>query len=195
MTDYFVHDTATIESDVAIGAGTRIWHQAHIRTRAKLGNRCIVGKGVFIDFDVEIGDDCKIQNYACVYHGVVLGRGVFIGPHAVFANDMRPRATDPTFAPLVDGQWEVGSTAIGDGASIGANATILPNVKIGRWAMIAAGSTVTRDVPDYALVVGSPARVVGWLCPCGNRVHHHDCHKCGRLPEDHPLCVRRVTVG
>jgi len=187
--DAFVHETALVEDGALIGAGARIWHQAQVRTRAKIGARCIVGKGVFVDFDVAIGDDSKLQNYACVYHGVTLGRGVFVGPHAVFTNDRRPRATDPQFAPLRDGDWEVGLTTVGDGAAIGANATILPGLRIGNWAMIGAGAVVTRDVPAYALVAGSPARRVGWVCACGTRIADgaRECARCGPLPPDHPL--------
>jgi acetyltransferase-like isoleucine patch superfamily enzyme len=187
--DAFVHATALVEDGATIGAGTRIWHHAQVRTRANIGARCIVGKGAFVDFDVVIGDDSKLQNYACVYHGVTLGRGVFVGPHAVFTNDLRPRATNPEFLPLGDGDWEVGETTVDDGAAIGANATILPGVRIGRWAMIGAGSVVTRDVPAYALVAGSPARPLGWVCACGARVSEGStsCARCGPLPPDHPL--------
>ncbi len=185
----FVHETALVEDGAHIGAGARIWHQAQVRTRASIGQRCIVGKGVFIDFDVTIGDDSKLQNYACVYHGVTLGRGVFVGPHAVFTNDRRPRATDSDFAPLRDGDWTVGETTVDDGASIGANATILPGIHIGHWAMIGAGSVVTRDVEPYALVVGTPARRIAWVCACGERVSEgaRTCERCGPLPHDHPL--------
>jgi acetyltransferase-like isoleucine patch superfamily enzyme len=188
-----VHPTALVEAGASIGAGTRIWHHAQVRTSARIGARCIVGKGVFVDFDVTIGDDCKLQNYACIYHGVVLGRGVFVGPHAVFTNDLRPRATDSAFAPLGDGDWTVGETRVGDGASVGANATILPDVTIGRWAMIGAGAVVTHDVADYVLVAGSPARPLGFICACGSRLagDARDCTRCGELPRDHPLRPRR----
>jgi len=182
-----VHPTATVEELAVIGEGTRVWHEAQIRTRANVGARCIVGKGAFVDMDVVIGDDCKLQNYACVYHGVTLGRGVFVGPHAVFTNDVFPRATDPQFGMLRDGDWEVGRTIVHDGASIGACATILPNVTIGAWATIGAGAVVTRDVEPYALVVGSPARRIGWVCRCGRRVSESTCARCGDLPDDHPL--------
>ncbi len=185
----FVHETALVETGASIGEDTRIWHQAQVRTRANVGARCIVGKGAFVDFDVSIGDDSKLQNYACVYHGVTLGRGVFVGPHAVFTNDRRPRATDPSFAPLGDGDWEVGETRVDDGAAIGANATILPGIRIGRWAMVGAGAVVTRDVSPYALVVGSPARWLAWVCACGERLADdaRACARCGDLPADHPL--------
>lgn len=184
---FYAHESALIEDGAEIGAGSRIWHDVHVRKGARIGERCILGKGVFVDFDVPIGDDCKIQNYACIYHGVSLGRGVFVGPHAVFTNDMRPRATNPDFAPLKDGDWTVGTSHIGDGAAIGANATILPGVDIGRWAMIGAGAVVTRNVPDYAVAIGSPARLAGWVCSCGDRVRSPSCERCGELPADHPL--------
>jgi acetyltransferase-like isoleucine patch superfamily enzyme len=185
----FVHPTALVEDGAEIGADARIWHHAQVRRNARVGERCIVGKGVFIDFDVTIGPDSKLQNYACVYHGVNLGRGVFVGPHAVFTNDRRPRATDPEFAPLRDGDWEVGETTVDDGAAIGANSTILPGVRIGRWAMVGAGAVVTHDVEPYALVAGTPARRLGWVCACGTRVAPaaHTCARCGPLPADHPL--------
>ncbi len=184
----FVHPTAVVEEGAAIGADSRIWHQAQVRRNARIGARCIVGKGAFVDFDVAIGDDCKLQNYACVYHGVTLGRGVFVGPHAVFTNDRRPRATDREFRPLRDGDWEVGVTTVDDGAAIGANSTILPGVRIGRWAMVGAGAVVTRDVEPYALVAGTPARRLGWVCPCGARLDDgaRACARCGDLPADHP---------
>jgi acetyltransferase-like isoleucine patch superfamily enzyme len=187
--DAFVHETALVEDGAVVGAGTRIWHQAQVRTRASLGARCVVGKGAFVDFDVVVGDDSKLQNYACVYHGAVLGRGVFVGPHAVFTNDRHPRATNRAFEPLRDGDWEVGETRVGDGAAIGANATILPGVRIGRWAMVGAGAVVTRDVPDYALVAGTPARPIGYVCSCGARLGDAAtrCDRCGELPSDHPL--------
>ena len=189
MSAAYVHPTALVEDGAVVGEDTRVWHQAQVRTRALIGARCIVGKGAFVDFDVVIGDDSKLQNYACVYHGVTLGRGVFVGPHAVFTNDLRPRATTPDFKPLGDGDWSVGETTVGDGAAIGANATILPGVRIGAWALIGAGAVVTRDVPAYALVVGSPAHRIGWVCPCGSRVEEttRTCPKCGILPADHPL--------
>ncbi len=185
----YVHPTALVEDGAHIGPGSKIWHQAQVRTRARIGARCIVGKGAFVDFDVVIGDDSKLQNYACVYHGVTLGRGVFVGPHAVFTNDRRPRATDPAFAPLGDGDWEVGETSVGDGAAIGANSTILPGIAIGAWAMIGAGAVVTHDVPAYALVVGTPARRLAWVCSCGDRLADDatSCGRCGELPADHPL--------
>jgi acetyltransferase-like isoleucine patch superfamily enzyme len=191
----FVHPSALVEPGVELGDGAKVWHQAQVRRDARIGARCIVGKGVFVDFGVSIGPDSKLQNYACVYHGVTLGRGVFVGPHVVFTNDKRPRATSPDFGLLADGDWEVGETTVGDGASFGANATVLPGVRVGAWAMIGAAALVTRDVPAYALVAGAPARRIGWVCACGARVDENEtpprCARCGELPADHPLRVTR----
>jgi acetyltransferase-like isoleucine patch superfamily enzyme len=185
----FVHGSALVEEGAFVGDGARVWHQAQIRSGAHVGARCIVGKGVFIDAGVRVGDDSKLQNYACVYHGVTLGRGVFVGPHVVFTNDRFPRATDPSFVPLRDGDWIVGETSVGDGASLGANSTILPGLRIGSWAMVAAGAVVTRDVAAYTLVAGTPARRLGWVCACGQRLAEENptCTRCGPLPADHPL--------
>ena len=166
----FVEPSAFVEDDVSIGEGARIWHHAHVRAGASIGARCIVGKGAFVDVGVRIGDDSKIQNYACIYHGATLGRGVFVGPHAIVTNDRRPRATTSDFRPLRDGDWTVGATVIDDGASIGANATVVAGVSIGRWAMVGAGAVVTRDVAAHALVIGSPARRIAWVCACGERI-------------------------
>jgi UDP-2-acetamido-3-amino-2,3-dideoxy-glucuronate N-acetyltransferase len=178
--DAFVHPTAIVETGARIGAGARIWHHAQIRSGAVIGARCIVGKGAFVDAGVTIGPDCKLQNYACVYHGVTLGRGVFVGPHVVFTNDRVPRATGPDFGMLRDGDWEVGRTTVEDGASLGANSTILPGLRIGAWALVAAGAIVTRDVAAHALVAGTPARPRGWLCKCGAKLAAPDaaCARC-----------------
>jgi acetyltransferase-like isoleucine patch superfamily enzyme len=191
----FVHPSALVEAGAELGAGAKIWHDAQIRRDARIGARCIVGKGAFVDFGVTIGPDSKLQNYACVYHGVTLGRGVFVGPHVVFTNDKRPRATAPDFGMLGDGDWEVGATTVGDGASFGAHATVLPGVRVGSWAMVGAAALVAHDVPAYALVAGVPARRIGWVCACGARLSDEaetasprtECPRCGELPEDHPL--------
>jgi acetyltransferase-like isoleucine patch superfamily enzyme len=187
----FVHPTALVEDGAVLGDGAKIWHQAQVRRDARIGERCIVGKGAFVDFGVTIGPDTKLQNYACVYHGVTLGRGVFVGPHVVFTNDKRPRSTSPDFGLLGDGDWEVGETSVDDGASFGANSTILPGVRIGAWAMIGAAALVTRDVAPYALVVGAPARQIGWVCRCGTKLEDaaRACARCGVLPSDHPLAA------
>lgn len=170
MNDTFVHPTAHVEDGATLGAGTRIWHQAQVRPGARLGEGCIIGKGAFIDLDVQIGDRCKIQNYACVYHGTRLGNGVFVGPHVVFTNDRFPRAINPDGSLKTDDDWEVGETTVEDGASLGARSVILPGLHLGAWSLVGAGSVVTRDVPAYAIVAGVPARRVGWACACGRQL-------------------------
>ncbi len=154
-----IHPTAEVSPQAIVGDGTSIWHWAQVREGAKIGARCVLGKDVYVDKDVVLGDDCKIENFATLYHGLTVGKGVFIGPHACFTNDTYPRAVSP--------DWEVVSTTVEDGASIGANATILCGVTIGGSAMVAAGAVVTKDVPPHALVAGVPAKRIGWVCDCG----------------------------
>lgn len=165
-----VHPTAEVAADAELGPNCRVWHQAQIREGARLGANCIVGKGAYIDVGVQIGSNVKIQNRASVYHGVTLADGVFVGPHVIFTNDRIPRAINPDGSLKSDADWEVGTTQVGYGASIGAGAVILPGISIGRFAMVGAGAVVTHDVPDYCLVVGHPARLVGYVCPCGARL-------------------------
>jgi UDP-2-acetamido-3-amino-2,3-dideoxy-glucuronate N-acetyltransferase len=166
----FVHQTAEVESGAVVGDGTKIWHFCHVRNGARIGGECVLGRGVFVDADVKVGNRVKIQNYVTVFHGVTLEDGVFVGPHACFTNDLFPRAVNPDMSPKGATDWVVSPTLVREGASIGANSTIVCGITIGRWAMIGAGSVVTRDVPDYALVVGSPARVIGYVSPAGRRV-------------------------
>ena len=165
-----VHPTADVSPDAVIGSGTMIWHQAQVREGVCLGRNCIISKGVYIDFGVQIGDNVKIQNGVSVYHGVTLEDGVFVGPHACFTNDKRPRAVNPDGTPKGAGDWTVSATRVRKGAAIGAHSVILPGVTIGRWAMIGSGAVVTRDVPDYGLVWGNPALLHGYVCPCGHRL-------------------------
>jgi len=159
MADPRVHRTAEVSAEAAIGEGTAVWHWAQIREGARVGQRCNIGKDVYIDAAVVVGDDCKIQNFATIYRGVTVGNRVFIGPHVCFTNDVYPRAVSPN--------WEVVPTKVEDGASVGANATIICGITIGRNAMIAAGAVVTKDVPPHALVAGVPAKLIGWVCECG----------------------------
>ncbi len=154
-----IHPTAEVSPDASIGDGTSIWHWVQVREGARIGRNCKIGKDVYIDAEVIIGDDCKIQNFASLYRGLTIGRGVFVGPHASFTNDNYPRATTA--------DWEVVPTKVEDGASIGANATILCGITIGVNAMIAAGAVVTKSVPRHAIVAGVPAKVIGWACECG----------------------------
>jgi len=165
-----IHPTAEVSPRAEIGAGSAIWLQVQVREGARLGRNCIVGKGVYIDFDVQIGNNVKIQNGVSIYHGVTIEDGVFVGPHACLTNDKLPRAVTPDGSLKGADDWVVGPILVRQGAAIGARAVVLPGVTIGRWAMIGAGAVVTRDVPDYGLVWGNPARLQGFVCPCGERL-------------------------
>lgn len=168
--DYFVHPTALVEDGVKIGKGTKIWHFAQVRGGTVLGENCIVGNSVFIDSDSQIGNNCKIQNHAIVYHQAIIDDGVFIGPNVCFTNDKRPRAinSDETIKSADD--WEVSTIKIGKGAAIGGHSTLTPGVRIGQWAMAGSGSVITKDVPDFALVYGNPAKIRGFVCKCGKKL-------------------------
>lgn len=166
----FIHPTAEVEADVVIGVDTKVWHLAHIRRGAHLGANCVIGRGVFVDAGVQIGNAVKIQNYVSVFHGVTIEDGVFVGPHVCFTNDMFPRAVNPDMSLKAADDWVLSETLVKAGAAIGANSTIVCGITIGRWAMIGSGSVVTKDVPDYALVVGNPARIIGYVTAAGKRV-------------------------
>ncbi len=159
MTDVFIHPKAVVDDGAQIGNGTKVWHFAHVRGTAKIGENCIIGKGVYVDADVVIGDRVKIQNGVSVYHGVTIEDDVFCGPHMTFTNDLYPRAFSES--------WEVSKTLVKRGASIGANATIVCNTTLGEYCMVGSGSVVTKDVPAHGLVIGNPARLVGFVCKCG----------------------------
>ena len=163
-----LHPTADVHADRVIGDDTQIWHYTQIRERAQIGAECKIGKNVYIDFDVVIGDRCKIQNNCSVYHGARLGNGVFLGPHVIVLNDKVPRAVNPDGSVKDMDDWHVSGVTLGDGAAIGGGCTLLPGVRIGQWALVGAGSVVTRDVPDYALVYGNPARVIGFVDRTGH---------------------------
>lgn len=184
-----IHPTADVSPRAAIGDGTKIWHHAQIREGVQIGRDCIVGKGVYVDAGVSIGSNVKIQNGANIYHGVTIEDGVFVGPQVCFANDTLPRAVTPDGALKTDADWDVGRTLVRYGASLGAGAVVLPNLIVGRFAMVAAGAVVTRSVPDHALVVGVPARVVGFVCRCGRRLqespdpHALECPVCKQTYE------------
>jgi len=184
-----IHPTADVSDRAGIGDGSSIWHQAQVREGATIGAHCIIGKGVYVDADVSIGDHVKIQNYVSVYHGVTLEDGVFVGPHVCFTNDLRPRAINPDGSLKSEDDWILSQTLVCKGAALGANSTIRCGITIGAWAMIGAGSVVTRDVPDYGMVWGNPARIHGYACPCGERLQKKEtqgnevltiCHNCGR---------------
>ena len=168
--DVRIHTTAEVSDLAEIGSGTSIWHQAQVRERVKIGQNCILGKGVYVDFDVEIGENVKIQNGVFVYHGTTIGSGVFVGPGVIFTNDKKPRAINPDGSLKSADDWEVGPIRVRYGASIGAGSIILPDVTIGSFSLVGAGAVVTRDVPDHALVIGNPARRVGYVCKCGTKL-------------------------
>jgi UDP-2-acetamido-3-amino-2,3-dideoxy-glucuronate N-acetyltransferase len=165
-----VHPTAEVSPSAEIGAGTRVWHQAQIRERVRIGENCIISKGVYIDFDVQVGSNVKIQNGAFLYHGCTIEDGVFIGPGVCFTNDKQPRAINPDGSLKGADDWEVGRTVVRYGASVGTGSIVLSDVTIGRFAMIGAGAVVSKDVPDYGLAVGVPARLIGFVCACGEKL-------------------------
>lgn len=170
MSDPFVHPTASVEDGATLGEGTSVWHQAQVRRGASVGAECIVGKGVYIGAGVTVGNRVKIQNYALVFEGATVEDGVFIGPAAILANDRFPRAVAPDGRLKSAEDWHLGNVHVEQGASIGAGAVIVPNARIGSWATVGSGAVVTRDVGSHQLVVGNPARAIGYVCPCGFRL-------------------------
>lgn len=165
-----VAPSADVSDQTDIGAGSSIWHLAQVRENAILGRNCIVGRGAYVGQGVVLGDNCKLQNYALVYEPAVLGNGVFIGPAVVLTNDTYPRAINPDGTQKSAHDWEPVGVTIGDGAAIGARAVCVAPVHIGAWATVAAGAVVTKDVPDFALVVGVPAKRIGWVGEAGVRL-------------------------
>ncbi len=170
MSTATIHSTAEVSPRASIGDGTRIWHGAQIREDVVIGRECIVGKNVYIDFGVRIGDRCKVQNNVSIFHGATLEDGVFVGPHACITNDRLPRAITPHGELKGGDDWEVGPIVLQYGSSVGAGAIVLPGVTLGKFALVGAGAIVTRDVPDHGLVVGNPARLIGFACACGGRL-------------------------
>lgn len=159
MVDVFVHETAEVNKSAVIGCGTKIWNQVQVRNDVVIGQNCVISKNVYIDEHVQIGNRVKIQNNVNVYHGVIVEDDVFLGPSMTFTNDRYPRS--------FNSKWEITETVVKKGASIGANSVIRCGVIIGEYAMVGAGSVVTKDVPPHSLVVGNPARQIGWVCKCG----------------------------
>lgn len=186
MSQVFIHNSSYIDEDVQIGEGTKIWHFCHVQNRARIGKNCILGQNVNIGTDVQIGNGVKIQNNVSVYEGVELEDDVFCGPSMVFTNDSTPRAKYPK------GKQGYKKTLVKRGATIGANATIVCGHTIGKWAMIAAGAVITKDVPAYALMTGVPARQVGWVCECGQVLDRYlMCKDCGKKFESIGKAIRK----
>jgi UDP-2-acetamido-3-amino-2,3-dideoxy-glucuronate N-acetyltransferase len=192
--DYFVHETSVVDEDVEIGKGTKIWHFSHVQKGARIGEGCSLGQNVLVGPGVRIGDGVKIQNNVSVYAGVTLGDHVFCGPSMVFTNVINPRSEIRRMDELLD-------TPVGDGATLGANCTIVCGHEVGRYAFVGAGAVVTKDVPEYALVLGNPARIAGWMCRCGNRIDFPEdggpgrCRACETEYERTAEGVREVGAG
>lgn len=165
-----ISDDAQVAGDVTIGDGTQVWNLVQIRERAEIGVECVIGRGAYIGIGVRVGDRCKIQNNALVYDPAVIGDGVFIGPGAILTNDRLPRAISPSGELKRVDDWDPVGVTIETGASIGAGAVCVAPVRIGAWAMVAAGSVVVRDIPDHALVAGNPACQIGWVGRDGRRM-------------------------
>ena len=176
MADYFVHESSYVDDGAEIGAGTKIWHFCHVMPRARIGERCNIGQNVLVSSDVILGNNVKIQNNVSLYTGVIVEDDVFLGPSMVFTNVINPRSH-------VSRKDEYKKTLVRKGASIGANATIICGTTLGKYCFVGAGSVVTKNIPDYALAYGSPARVRGWMCQCGERLKFEDdravCQSCG----------------
>jgi UDP-2-acetamido-3-amino-2,3-dideoxy-glucuronate N-acetyltransferase len=173
--NYFVHESSIIDDNVIIGAGTKVWHFSHVQGGAQIGEKCSLGQNVNISNNVKIGNGVKVQNNVSIYEGVELEDYVFCGPSMVFTNDLLPRSKYPK------GPQGYKRTLVKYGASIGANATIVCGNTIGKWSMIASGAVVTKDVPDYALMAGVPARKKGWVCECGSVLKVQlNCSECDR---------------
>ena len=176
MSDYFVHESSYVDEGAEIGAGTKIWHFCHVMPRARIGERCNIGQNVLVSSDVILGNNVKIQNNVSLYIGVIVEDDVFLGPSMVFTNVINPRSH-------VNRKDEYKSTLVCKGASVGANATIVCGITLGKYCFVGAGAVVTKDIPDYALVYGSPARVRGWMCQCGEHLKFKEdravCNSCG----------------
>jgi acetyltransferase-like isoleucine patch superfamily enzyme len=187
---YFIHPTAEVSPDAHIGVGTRIWGQVHVREHAQIGETCTIGKGVYIDRHVQIGSNVKIQNHASLFNGLTLEDGIFIGPHVCFTNDVLSRAITPDGTLKSADDWVITPTLVKYGASIGAGSIIICGITIGEFALIGAGSVVTRDVPPHTLVFGNPARQRGYVCRCARKLAEVSeqngllvgrCETCGKI--------------
>jgi acetyltransferase-like isoleucine patch superfamily enzyme len=187
---FYIHPSAEVSPDAQIGQGTRIWHQAHVREHAQIGETCNIGKDVYIDTNVHIGSNVKIQNHASLFEGLTIEDGVFVGPYVCFTNDLLPRAITPDGKLKMADDWVITPTLVKYGASIGAGSIIVCGITIGEFALIGAGSVVTRDVLPHALVFGNPARQHGYICRCARKISDvfkqnsllvGRCEKCGKV--------------
>jgi UDP-2-acetamido-3-amino-2,3-dideoxy-glucuronate N-acetyltransferase len=187
--DYFVHPTAIVDEPVEIGEGTKIWHFTHIMSGARIGRDCNIGQNVFVGSGALLGNNIKVQNNVSIFDGVTLEDDVFCGPSMVFTNVFNPRS-------FISRKKEFRKTSVRKGATIGANVTIVCGNTIGRYAFVGAGSVVTKDVPDYALVYGNPGEVKGWICQCAEVIHIRSgkavCKACGKRYEKGRVGVRLV---
>jgi UDP-2-acetamido-3-amino-2,3-dideoxy-glucuronate N-acetyltransferase len=193
-----IHPTADLEPDVRIGARTAVWHRAQIRSGASVGADSIVGRDAYVDAAVVVGDRVKIQNGALLYHGVTVEDGVFIGPGAIITNDRFPRAITPGGDLAQADDWTVTPTVLATGCSIGAGAVVVAGCDVGSYATVGAGAVVARKVPGHALVAGNPARIIGWVCICGDRLSTPDGGPAPADPGEDALtcrrCARRYTA-
>lgn len=181
MGEYFVHESSYVDEGAKIGKGTKIWHFCHVQSGASIGENCSLGQNVNVSNNVKIGNGCKLQNNVSVYEGVELEDYVFCGPSMVFTNDLTPRAKYPK------GSEGYKKTVLKTGATVGANATIVCGHTLGKWSMIASGAVVTKDVLDYALMAGVPAKRIGWVCECGEVLKNGlTCNVCGRSYKESP---------
>jgi len=187
---------------VPVGRGTRIWNQAQVREGASIGSECILGKGCFVDAGVGVGNRCKLENGSYVFTGYDLEDGVFLGPGSMLLNDKHPRAVNPDGSLKSAADWKVSGGRVGQGASIGGGAIVLPGVSVGRFALVGSGAVVTRDVPDHGIVSGNPARLRGFACACGHQlegdgesgdVMRMRCPSCGRITEVSLETYRRLA--
>ena len=178
-----VQPSAQVDESAVVGDGTSVWELAQIREDATLGTGCVIGRGAYVGSGVVVGNNVKLQNYALVYEPAVLEDGVFVGPAAVLTNDEYPRSVDPDGNLKRASDWQPVGVTVREGASLGARSVCVAPVTVGRWAMVAAGAVVTKDVPDFALVVGVPARQIGWVGRSGRRLEEGDWTGTWRCPE------------
>lgn len=192
-----IEASADVAPDAEIGDGSSVWHLAQVRGQARLGVDCVIGRGAYIGTGVQLGDRCKVQNYALVYEPATLGDGVFVGPAAVMTNDQYPRAVNPDGSLKSADDWHAVGVTVETGAAIGARAVCVAPVRIGAWSTVAAGAVVVRDVPPHALVVGVPARQIGWVGHSGARLEERDgllhCPTTGQVYERFENSIREVS--